>query len=159
MAATDKRSRMCWAVGHRSCWMPVPLWLPDAPLPRLPEAFLRDYPDRDQSPLQAIAAIHGVPIDCVLRAMVLPNCSPGLPGMPLLPGSVVCSLPVCRLPAGSPVLACGLCGNATAVVMGSRWSLAPPLTEGAVAWICNPHSLDSFGAVPPSRPCSIAMPW
>ena len=33
----------------------------DAPLPRLPEAALRDYPDRDQVSLrQAIAAIHGV---------------------------------------------------------------------------------------------------
>ena len=40
-------------------------WTPRCP--RLTEAFIRDYPDRDQGSLrQAIAGIHGLPADWVL---------------------------------------------------------------------------------------------
>ena len=68
-------------------------WSPRCP--RLSEASLRDYPDREQGAMRkAIAAIHGgLLIGCSL-VMVLPSCSLGLPGMLLRPGSVVCSLQV-----------------------------------------------------------------
>ena len=115
-------------------------WTPRAP--RLSEAFLRDYPDRDQSSLrQAIAAIHGVPIDCVL---------PGNGAAELFTwaarDAAAAGVSGLLAPGFADYRRALLCWDAASVEtpLALSWDHAGPLRhpslEGAVAWICNPHN-------------------
>ena len=103
MAVTGKRLQTPWAVGHRSCWTPVPHWLPGRPAvlgcPKRPCA-ITPIESRALCERQSLQSMECLLIGCSL-VMVLPSCSLGLPGMPLRPGSVVCSLQV-LLTTGGP---------------------------------------------------------
>ena len=131
-------------------------WTPRCP--RLSEAALRDYPDRDQASLrQAIAVIHGVSPDWVL---------PGNGAAELFTWAARDAAAV----GMSGLLAPGFadyrralhCWDASwlETPLALAWDHAGPLhhpsLEGAVAWICNPHnptgqlwSLDSLRALLP----------
>ncbi|MCB4389112.1 threonine-phosphate decarboxylase [Synechococcus sp. MU1617] len=115
-------------------------WTPRCP--RFSEASLRDYPDRNQRSLrQAIAAIHGLPLDCVLPGngaaelftwAARDAAAVGLSGL-LAPGFA----------DYRRALQCW--GAALAEKpLALSWDHAGPLThpplEGSVAWICNPHN-------------------
>ena len=115
-------------------------WTPRCP--RLTEAFLRDYPDRDQASLrQAIAAIHGLPPDWVL---------PGNGAAELFTWAARDAAAV----GVSGLLAPGFadyrralqCWRAASLEtpVALNWDHAGPLPhpalEGSVAWICNPHN-------------------
>ena len=115
-------------------------WTPRCP--RLPEASLRDYPDRDQSSLrQAIAAIHGVPIDCVL---------PGNGAAELFTwaarDAAAAGVSGLLAPGFADYRRALQCWHAALVEtpLPLSWDHAGPLhhpsLEGAVAWICNPHN-------------------
>ena len=115
-------------------------WTPRCP--RLAEAALRDYPDRDQASLrQAIAAIHGVSPDWVL---------PGNGAAELFTWAARDAAAV----GLSGLLAPGFadyrralhCWDASwlETPLALSWDHAGPLhhpsLKGAVAWICNPHN-------------------
>ena len=115
-------------------------WTPRCP--RLTEAFLRDYPDRDQASLrQAIASIHGLPADWVL---------PGNGAAELFTWAARDAAAV----GVSGLLAPGFADYRRALQcwraayletpVALNWDHAGPLPhpalEGSVAWICNPHN-------------------
>ena len=115
-------------------------WTPRCP--RLAEAALRDYPDRDQASLrQAIAAIHGVSPDWVL---------PGNGAAELFTWAARDAAAV----GMSGLLAPGFadyrralqCWDASwlETPLALSWDHAGPLhhpsLEGSLAWICNPHN-------------------
>ena len=115
-------------------------WTPRCP--RLAEASLRDYPDRDQASLrQAIAAIHGLSPDWVL---------PGNGAAELFTWAARDAAAA----GASGLLAPGFadyrralqCWDASwlETPLALSWEHAGPLhhprLEGSVAWICNPHN-------------------
>lgn len=116
-------------------------WTPRCP--RLSEAALRDYPDRDQRSLrQAIAAIHGVPLDFVL---------PGNGAAELFTwaarDAAAEGLSVLLAPGFSDYVRALRCwsGTCTRQRLPLDWADAfpQPLPEpgaGSVLWICNPHN-------------------
>jgi len=115
-------------------------WTPRCP--RLAEASLRDYPDRDQASLrQAIAAIHGVPIDCVL---------PGNGAAELFTwaarDAAAAGLSGLLAPGFADYRRALQCWDASwlETALALSWDHAGPLhhppLEGSVAWICNPHN-------------------
>ena len=115
-------------------------WSPRCP--RLSEASLRDYPDREQGAMRkAIAAIHGVPPDWVL---------PGNGAAELFTWAARDAAA-----AGvSGLLAPGFADYRRALrCWGAEWVETPlglswdhpgpfnhPPLDGSVAWICNPHN-------------------
>ena len=115
-------------------------WTPRCP--RLSEAALRDYPDRDQSSLrQAIAAIHGVPLDWVL---------PGNGAAELFTwaarDAAAVGLSGLLAPGFTDYRRALQCWDAASVEtpLALNWDHAGPLQhpplEAAVAWVCNPHN-------------------
>ena len=131
-----------WAVGHRSCWMPVPHWLLVAPFSSFARSLLRDYPDRDQVSLrQAIGAIHGLPLDWVL---------PGNGAAELFTwaarDAAAAGLSGLLAPGFADYRRALQCWEAAWVEtpLALPWDHAGPLhhppLEGSVAWICNPHN-------------------
>ena len=110
--------------------------------PRLPEASLRDYPDRDQVSLrQAIGAIHGLPLDWVL---------PGNGAAELFTwaarDAAAAGLSGLLSPGFADYRRALQCWEAAWVEtpLALPWDHAGPLhhppLEGSVAWICNPHN-------------------
>ena len=115
-------------------------WTPSCP--RLTEASLRDYPDRDQGSLrQAIAAIHGLPSDWVL---------PGNGAAELFTwaarDAAAAGLSGLLAPGFADYRRALQCWDAASVEtpLALSWNHAGPLhhpsLEGSVAWICNPHN-------------------
>ena len=115
-------------------------WTPRCP--RLAEAALRDYPDRDQASLrQAIAAIHGVSPDWVL---------PGNGAAELFTwaarDAAAVGLSGLLAPGFSDYRRALQCwgGASVETPLALSWDHAGPLhhpsLEGSVAWICNPHN-------------------
>lgn len=115
-------------------------WTPRCP--RLSEASLRDYPDRDQGPLrQAIAAIHGLTSDWVL---------PGNGAAELFTwaarDAAAAGLSGLLAPGFADYRRALQCWDAASVEtpLALSWDHAGPLhhpsLEGSVAWICNPHN-------------------
>ena len=115
-------------------------WTPRCP--RLAEVALRDYPDRDQRSLrQAIAAIHGVPLDCVL---------PGNGAAELFTwaarDAAAAGVSGLLSPGFADYRRALQCWDAASVEtpFALSWDhagpLDHPLLEGVAAWICNPHN-------------------
>ena len=115
-------------------------WTPRCP--RLSEASLRDYPDRDQRSLrQAIAAIHGLTSDWVL---------PGNGAAELFTwaarDAAAAGLSGLLAPGFADYRRALQCWDAASVEtpLALSWDHAGPLhhpsLEGSVAWICNPHN-------------------
>jgi len=109
---------------------------------RLNKASLRDYPDRDQTSLrQAIAAIHGLPIDCVL---------PGNGAAELFTwaarDAAAAGVSSLLAPGFADYRRALQCWDAALLEtpLALSWDHAGPSRhpslEGAVAWICNPHN-------------------
>ena len=110
--------------------------------PRLSEASLRDYPDREQGSLRiAIAAIHGVPPDWVL---------PGNGAAELFTwaarDAAAAGVSGLLAPGFADYRRALRCWDAASVEtqLALSWDHPgpvdhPPL-EGSVAWICNPHN-------------------
>ena len=115
-------------------------WTPRCP--RLSEASLRDYPDRDQGSLrQAIAAIHGLHPDWVL---------PGNGAAELFTWAArdasAAGVSGFLAPGFADYRRALQCWDAASVTtpLALSWDhagpLCHPLLKGAVAWICNPHN-------------------
>ena len=115
-------------------------WTPRCP--RLAEASLRDYPDRDQASLrQAIAVIHGLSPDWVL---------PGNGAAELFTwaarDAAAAGLSGLLAPGFADYRRALQCWDASwlETALALSWDHAGPLhhppLEGSVAWICNPHN-------------------
>ena len=115
-------------------------WTPRCP--RLSEASLRDYPDRDQGSLrQAIAAIHELHPDWVL---------PGNGAAELFTWAArdasAAGVSGFLAPGFADYRRALQCWDAASVTtpLALSWDhagpLCHPLLKGAVAWICNPHN-------------------
>ena len=109
---------------------------------RLPEAALRDYPERGQRSLrQAIAAIHGLAPDCVL---------PGNGAAELFTwaarDAAAAGVSGLLAPGFADYRRALQCWDAVSVETplvlswDNAWPLCHPPLEGSVAWICNPHN-------------------